>query len=85
MGGKELYRLEPLCRAPYCEGLAESGANVAETTVLGGHAASMALFAGLQAVATQRLAEPDSEELRAFVASRVQMARFILDLMASSN
>lgn len=85
MSGEDLYRLEPLCLGAYCEGLADSGADVAESTVRRGHAASMSLFAGLQAVATQRLAEPDSEELRAFVAGRVQMARFVLDLLASTS
>jgi hypothetical protein len=85
MGGEELYRLEPLCLAAYCEGLADSGADVAEATVRRGHAASMALFTGLQAVATQRLAEPDSEDLRTLVAGRVEMARFVLDLLASTD
>ncbi len=85
MSGEELYRLEPLCLAAYCEGLAESGADVPESLVRRGHAASMALFTGLQAVFTQRLAEPDSEELRGFVAGRVAMARFILDLLASTD
>jgi hypothetical protein len=60
-------------------------ADVAEAAVRRGHAASMALFAGLQAVATQRLAEPDSEELRSFVAGRVEMARFVLDLLSSTE
>ncbi|MDQ0769544.1 hypothetical protein QF031_002293 [Pseudarthrobacter defluvii] len=41
----------------------------------------MALFTGLSAVATQRLAETDSEELRTLVAGRVHMARFVLDLL----
>jgi hypothetical protein len=85
MGAEALYRLEPLCLHAYCEGLAEAGTTVDEDTVRRGHAASMALFAGLQAVPTQRLAEPDSEELRAFVAARVGMARFVLDLLASTD
>ncbi|WP_427016288.1 phosphotransferase [Pseudarthrobacter sp. P1] len=84
MGGEELYRLEPLSLTAYCEGLADSGTDVAEATVRRGHAASMALFAGLQAVATQRLAEPDSAELRTLVAGRVEMARFVLDLLEST-
>jgi hypothetical protein len=85
MGAEALYRLEPLCLTAYCEGLADSGSPVDEDIVRRGHAASMALFAGLQAVPTQRLAEPDSEALRAFVAARVGMARFILDLLASTD
>lgn len=85
MDGDELYRLEPICLAAYCEGLAESGADVPESVVRRGHAASMALFTGLQAVSTHRLAEPDSDELRAFVAGRVEMARFVLDLLASTD
>lgn len=85
MGGDELYRLEPLCLGAYCEGLAESGTRLDETTVRRGHAASMAIFTGLSAVPTQRLAEPDSDELRGFVAGRVQMARFVLDLLASTG
>ena len=77
MAGAELYRLEPLCLQAYCEGLAYSGTDVPDLTVRRGHAASMALFAGLQAVPSQRLAEPDSEELRTFMAGRVEMARFV--------
>jgi hypothetical protein len=83
--GSELYRLEPLCLAAYCEGLAESGTPVAEPHVRRGHAASMALFTGLAAVATQRLAEPDSAELRSLVSGRLEMARFILELLASTD
>jgi thiamine kinase-like enzyme len=56
MGGEELYRLEPLCLQACREGLAEARREVPENTVRRGHAASMALFTGLQAVATQRLA-----------------------------
>jgi hypothetical protein len=85
MHGGELYGLEPLCLSAYCEGLAEFGADVSETEVRRGHAASMAVFTGLAAVATQRLAEPDSEELRSLVAGRLEMARFILDLLASTD
>lgn len=91
MSGKELYRLEPLCLRAYCEGLAESGYDghasdgALEATVRRGHAGSMALFAGLQAVGTQRLAEPDSDELRNFVAGRVEMARFVVELVASTE
>jgi thiamine kinase-like enzyme len=83
--GSELYRLEPLCLAAYCEGLAEYRAGVEEAAVRRGHAASMAVFTGLAAVATQRLAEPDSEELRVLVSGRMEMARFILDLLASTD
>lgn len=85
MGGDELYRLEPLCLGAYCEGLAESGTHLDETTVRRGHAASMPIFTGLSAVPTQRLAEQDSEELRGLVAGRMQMARFVLDLLASTD
>lgn len=85
MGGNELFRLEPVCLAAYCAVLAESGADVPEPVVQRGHAASMALFAGHSAVPTQRLEEPDSEELRAFVSGRAQMARFVLDLLASTE
>ncbi|MDN4642483.1 phosphotransferase [Arthrobacter sp. PsM3] len=85
MRGAELYALEPLCLAAYCEGLADFDAGISETDVRRGHAASMAVFTGLAAVATQRLAEPDSEELRALVSGRLEMARFILDLLASTD
>lgn len=85
MAGNELYRLEPLCLQAYCEGLADGRPDIAESTVRRGHAASMAIFAGLQAIPTQRLAEPDSEELRALVKGRVEMARFVLDLLASTD
>lgn len=85
MGGAELYRLEPLCLAAYCEGLAEAGACFDESTVRRGHAVSMAVFTGLSAIPTQRLAEEDSDELRGLVAGRVDMARFILDLLGSTD
>ncbi|MEO6529420.1 MAG: phosphotransferase [Specibacter sp.] len=85
MRGFELYRLEPLCLAAYCDGLAQSGAAVAESVVRRGHALSMALFTGLSAVASQRLAEPDSDELRAFFSGRVEMAQFVLDLLAETD
>lgn len=85
MAGAELYRLEPLCLQAYCEGLAYSGTDVPELTVRRGHAASMALFAGLQAVPSQRLAEPDSVELRTFMAGRVEMVRFVLELLSSTD
>ncbi|MFK0009673.1 phosphotransferase [Paenarthrobacter sp. NPDC090520] len=85
MSGEELYRLEPLCLRAYCEGLADAGVETSEAEVRRGHAASMALFTGLSAVATQRLAEPDSDELRTLVAGRVHMARFVLDLLASTD
>lgn len=85
MSGEELYRLEPLCFHAYCDGLAESGADVRESAVLRGHAMTMALFTGLSAVPSQRLGEPDSEELRVFMAGRIVMARFVLDLLASTD
>lgn len=85
MSGEELYRLEPLCVHAYCEGLAESGTDVRESTVMRGHATTMALFTGLSAVPSQRLEEPDSEDLRAFTAGRIAMARFVLDLLASTE
>lgn len=85
MVGEELCRLEPLCLGAYCEGLAESGTHLDETTVRRGHAASMAVFTGLSAIPTQRLAEQDSDELRGLVAGRVDMARFVLDLLASTD
>lgn len=85
MGGEELYRLEPRCLGAYCEGLAESGAYLEESTVRRGHAVSMAVFTGLSALPTQRLAEQDSEELRDLVAGRADMARFVLDLLASTD
>ncbi|MGA7205460.1 MAG: phosphotransferase [Specibacter sp.] len=85
MDGGELYRLEPLCFASYCQGLAEAGTDVPDSVVRRGHAASMALFSGLTAVPSQRLAEADSEELRKFVAGRVAMAKFVLELLASTE
>lgn len=86
MDGEDLYRLEPLCFTSYCEGLSESGTDVADAVVRRGHAATMALFTGLSAVPSQRLTEePDSAELRTFMAGRVAMARFVLELLASTE
>jgi hypothetical protein len=85
LGGEELYRLEPLCLAAYCAGLAEAGADVPESAVRRGHAASMALFAGLQAIDGRLLGAPDSPELRTLIAGRADMARFVLDLLAATD
>lgn len=85
MRGSELYRLEPLCLTAYCDGLAESGAAIAESVVRRGHALSMALFTGLSAVASQRLGEADSDSLRDFMAGRLEMAQFVLDLLAETQ
>ena len=40
---------------------------------------------GSRALPTKRLAEQDSEELRDLVAGRADMARFVLDLLASTD
>lgn len=85
MHGRELRHLDPLCLESYCEGLAASGITVSTRAVRRGHALSMAVFTGLTAVASQRLDEPDSDDLRAFTAGRVEMARFVLDLLASTD
>jgi hypothetical protein len=85
MGGAELYRLGPLCLEAYCAGLADAGADVEEASVRRGHAASMAVFTGLSAIPTQKLAEQDSGALRALVAARADMARFVLDLLAATD
>lgn len=85
MRGSELYRLEPLCLTAYCDGLAESGAAIAESVVRRGHALSMALFTGLSVVASQRLGEADSDSLRVFMAGRLEMAQFVLDLLAETH
>ncbi|MHA7271062.1 phosphotransferase [Arthrobacter sp. HLT1-20] len=85
MRGRDLYRLEPLCLSAYCDGLAKSGVSVAESVVRRGHALSMALFTGLSAVASDRLGEPDSAELRHVMAGRLEMAQFVLDLLADTD
>lgn len=78
-------RLEPQCIAAYCEGLAESGSRVAESAVRRGHALSMALFTGLFTLASPRLEEPDSPELHAFMAERLDMGRFAVELLAETG
>ncbi|MFQ4149572.1 phosphotransferase [Arthrobacter sp. LAPM80] len=83
--GEELYRLEPLCLKAFREGLAESGVNIPESEVRRGFAMTMALFTGMSAVPSQRVDEPDSEELRAFMAERIAMARFVLELLDSTD
>ena len=85
MGGTELGRLGPACVAAYTEGLADSGTPVPEYVVRRGHALSMALFTGLTAVASPRLQEPDSEELRAYMAGRMEMAGYLLELLAATD
>lgn len=74
-------RLEPLCVAAYCEGLAQSGTDIQEAVVRRGHALSMALFTGLFTLASPRLEEPDSPELHAFMAERLALADFTLALL----
>ncbi|HEX2923314.1 MAG TPA: hypothetical protein VHS28_04725 [Chloroflexota bacterium] len=83
--GNELYRLEPMCLRAYGEGMADAGADVTLSTVRRGHAASMAIFAGLQAIPAERLAEPDSEEFGALITGRMETVRFLLDLLASTD
>lgn len=78
-------RLEPQCLGAYCEGLAASGSRVAESSVRRGHALSMALFTGLFTLASPRLEQPDSPELHAFMAERLDMGRFALDLLAATG
>lgn len=85
MPAGSLYRLEPLCVAAYCEGLGESGTGLAESMVRRGHALSMALFTGLTAANSPRLQEPDSQELRTFMAGRLVMAQFVVELLAATD
>lgn len=85
MHGRELYGLEPLCLGAYCDGLAESGANTPVSVVKRGHALSMALFTGLSAVASPDVDGPESDELHATVNARMEMARFVLDLLQSTD
>ncbi|MBP2414710.1 tRNA A-37 threonylcarbamoyl transferase component Bud32 [Arthrobacter stackebrandtii] len=80
-----VHRLEPQCLGSYCEGLAQSGSHVDKSAVRRGHALSLALFTGLFTLVTPRLEEPDSPELHAFMAQRLAMGRFALDLLAETD
>ena len=86
MAGADLYRLSPLCLTAYCDGMADAGAEPERDAVSRGHAAAMALFTGLSALPFDQLGSPPPPgparpELEQLVAGRLDMARFILDLL----
>lgn len=83
--GGELPALEPICMEAYCAGLADAGCLVEQPAVKRGHALSMAMFAGLNAPVTDRLQAGDSPELRRYMASRLAMAGFIVELVAATE
>lgn len=85
MRGAGLGRLGPACVAAYCEGLASAGTPLPESVVRRGHALSMALFTGLRAVISPRLGEPDSAGLREHMAGRMEMAEYLLELLAATD
>jgi hypothetical protein len=84
MPGTVLRHLEPLCIDAYCEGLRAAGSTVARDQVRRGLAISVAVFSGLTAVVSDRLAEGDTEEVRSLMAGRLDMARFALDLLTAT-
>lgn len=85
LDGRSLRELEQPCFTAYCEGLAAAGVSVDDTVVRRGHALSMAIFAGLNAAITDRLQEADAPELRGYVASRLAMADFVVELVQSTE
>ena len=85
MPAETLASLEAVCLPAYCAGLAQSGAGVPAAVVQRGHALSMALFTGLVVANSPRLAEPDSQILRDYMANRLAMAQFAGDLLADTG
>lgn len=83
--GPALERLEPVCLDAYCDGLREAGSPVTRAQVRRGLAISMAVFCGLTAIMSDRLGEGDSDEIRALMAGRLHMVRFVLKLLAATT
>lgn len=83
--GTALERLEPICVDAYLDGLGRSASAVSRGEVRRGLAISMAVFAGLTAVVSDRLADGDSAEVRSLMAGRLDMARFLLDLLQQTR
>lgn len=81
-----LWRLSGGARAGRGAGMAHAGAEPERDAVSRGHAAAMALFTGLSALPFDQLGAPpppelERPELAQLVAGRLDMARFILDLL----
>lgn len=73
------------CVDAYLDGLGRSASAVSRGEVRRGLAISMAVFAGLTAVVSDRLAEGDSAGVRSLMAGRLDMARFLLDLLQQTR
>lgn len=84
MPGAALEHLEPLCVGAYCDGLAEAGTTVPRNQVRRGLAVSIAVFSGLTAVVSDRLTDEDTVEVRSLIAGRLDMVRFVLNLLAAT-
>lgn len=71
--------IQQACLEGYRAGLAESGLEAAAEDLARAHTVQLAIAAGIQSIPVERLGEPDTPQLRSFVAERVSALRFILD------
>jgi hypothetical protein len=77
--------VEQACLPVYVAGMRAEGCDVPEAVVRRGHALLMLLFSGLSAVPFVHLRRSPTPELRHLFRPRAACARFILDLVASTN
>ena len=77
--------VEQACLPAYVAGMRAEGCDVPEAVVRRGHALLMLLYSGLSAVPFEHLRRSPTPELRHLFRARAACARFILDLVASTN
>ena len=80
----ELAALEAVCLPAYVEGLHAEGLDVAAEVVQRAHALLMLLFAGLSALPFELLDGPPTEQKVRVARERAELARFTLDLAATT-
>jgi phosphotransferase family enzyme len=80
-----LWSVENACTPAYVEGLRDEGCDVPSAVVRRGHALMMLLYTGLSALPIEDLPLEPTPERRRIAAERAAMARFILDLVDSTE
>lgn len=73
------------CVASYAAGLADEGLDVSLAEVRRGHAVSLMLFNGLPSLPLERLDDPDEAALDHWSRQRAAIARYSLDVLASTE
>lgn len=84
-GVHDLAERDAACAAAYRDGLAAVGTDLALETVTRGHALLLLLFTGLSSLPVEHFEEPPTLALMELAATRAEIARFSLDLVARSS